>query len=85
MRQWSTVKIGECYSPLEDGDAALGCLHIDDTIKTRPWGERSFYATDPFGNKCCMVDARTEFRDQGMEACREDVYPYHAILLRHCR
>lgn len=76
-----------CYSPLEDGDAALlpsnpdhiyfsvadlesahercreaGCLHVDDSIKTRPWGERSFYATDPFGNKFCMVDAETEFR-----------------------
>jgi catechol 2,3-dioxygenase-like lactoylglutathione lyase family enzyme len=27
----------------------------------RPWGERSFYAHDPFGNKLCFVDRRTLF------------------------
>jgi hypothetical protein len=27
----------------------------------RPWGERSFYAEDPFGNKLCFVDASTLF------------------------
>ena len=31
-------------------------------IETRPWGERSFYATDPFGNPICFVDATTLFR-----------------------
>lgn len=30
-------------------------------IATRPWGERSFYAVDPFGNKICFVDAKTIF------------------------
>ena len=25
----------------------------------RPWGERSFYATDPWGNPLCFVDAGT--------------------------
>ena len=30
-------------------------------IETRPWGERSFYAADPFGNPLCFVDARTVF------------------------
>ncbi len=30
-------------------------------IETQPWGERSFYCTDPFGNKLCFVDARTTF------------------------
>ncbi len=30
-------------------------------IKVRPWGERSFYATDPFGNKICFVDETTVF------------------------
>src|SRR5690242_16157423 len=28
-------------------------------IVRRPWGERSFYAQDPFGNKLCFVDAGT--------------------------
>jgi len=35
---------------------------LEDSIKTRPWGERSFYARDPFGNKICFVDERTAFR-----------------------
>ena len=30
-------------------------------IAERPWGERSFYATDPFGNKICFVDRATMF------------------------
>ena len=30
-------------------------------IAERPWGERSFYATDPFGNKICFVDRTTVF------------------------
>lgn len=30
-------------------------------VETQPWGERSFYCTDPFGNKLCFVDERTLF------------------------
>lgn len=30
-------------------------------IETQPWGERSFYCKDPFGNKLCFVDTRTMF------------------------
>ena len=30
-------------------------------IETRSWGERSFYCTDPFGNKLCFVDESTTF------------------------
>ena len=30
-------------------------------IGTQPWGERSFYCTDPFGYKLCFVDDRTLF------------------------
>jgi len=30
-------------------------------IKVRPWGERSFYMKDPFGNKICFVDEKTMF------------------------
>jgi predicted enzyme related to lactoylglutathione lyase len=30
-------------------------------IETQPWGERSFYCTDPFGNKLCFVDETTLF------------------------
>ena len=30
-------------------------------IETQPWGERSFYCKDPFGNKLCFVAEHTEF------------------------
>jgi catechol 2,3-dioxygenase-like lactoylglutathione lyase family enzyme len=30
-------------------------------IATRPWGERSFYAADPFGNPLCFVSSDTTF------------------------
>jgi uncharacterized glyoxalase superfamily protein PhnB len=33
-------------------------------IALRPWGERSFYATDPFGNALCFVDKTTTFSGQ---------------------
>ena len=38
-----------------------GCGAIDDAISTQPWGERLFYATDPFGNQLCFVDRDTVF------------------------
>jgi extradiol dioxygenase family protein len=31
-------------------------------IAERPWGERSFYMTDPFGNQLCFVARETQFR-----------------------
>ena len=30
-------------------------------IAVRPWGERSFYVKDPFGNPLCFVDEATLF------------------------
>ena len=30
-------------------------------IERYPWGERSFYCIDPFGNKLCFVDDQTLF------------------------
>ncbi len=30
-------------------------------IAVRPWGERSFYLHDPFGNPICFVDEKTTF------------------------
>jgi catechol 2,3-dioxygenase-like lactoylglutathione lyase family enzyme len=49
---------------LEDcfGRASVaGCQWIEDSILRRPWGERSFYARDPFGNPLCFVEERTVF------------------------
>ncbi len=33
-------------------------------ISVRPWGERSFYIVDPFGNRLCFVDSATTFSGQ---------------------
>ncbi|MCZ6617300.1 MAG: VOC family protein [Gammaproteobacteria bacterium] len=40
---------------LHGGGPSLG------EIATRPWGERSFYLHDPFGNPVCFVDDKTVF------------------------
>jgi uncharacterized glyoxalase superfamily protein PhnB len=34
---------------------------IEREIATYPWGERSFYVCDPFGNPLCFVDSATVF------------------------
>lgn len=46
----------------------LGCLSSADVhgdsageIVVRPWGERSFYVADPWGNGLCFVDENTLF------------------------
>jgi predicted enzyme related to lactoylglutathione lyase len=38
-----------------------GCRELDERIETMPWGERLFYAKDPFGNPICFVDENTLF------------------------
>lgn len=70
------ANFGHVYFSVDDLDTyfaraqALGCL-ISATgdgglpmgeIALRPWGERSFYCDDPFGNPLCFVDAGTLFR-----------------------
>lgn len=48
---------GAQFSPEIDADAGpLG------EIAQRPWGERSFYASDPFGNPLCFVTRDSVFR-----------------------
>lgn len=46
----------------------LGCLSEQEVhnesagaIVTRPWGERSFYIEDPWGNGVCFVDDKTVY------------------------
>ncbi len=59
------------YFAVSDLDATFerarraGCGQLDNEIRTQPWGERSFYAADPFGNKICLVDAETAFSGHG--------------------
>lgn len=49
-------ELGAAFSPAVVPDVGpLGA------IAARPWGERSFYAGDPFGNPLCFVDRSTVF------------------------
>jgi catechol 2,3-dioxygenase-like lactoylglutathione lyase family enzyme len=48
-------KLGGLSTHVGDGGHAMG------QIATRPWGERSFYLSDPFGNPLCFVDVKTLF------------------------
>ena len=43
---------------LEEGDLSGSPF---GQVADRPWGERSFYMRDPFGNKICFVDRATMF------------------------
>lgn len=48
------------YGRAETAGASFSSAVVPDVgplgrIAQRPWGERSFYATDPFGNQFCCV------------------------------
>lgn len=47
----------ECFQRL----TSLPNGRVLKPIAVQPWGERSFYCADPFGNKLCFVQAGTEF------------------------
>jgi hypothetical protein len=62
------------YFLVDDLDAvharakALSCLSTEDVhgasggeITVRPWGERSFYADDPWSNPLCFVETGTVY------------------------
>ena len=38
-----------------------GCSWLEEKISRRAWGEKSFYARDPFGNPICFVDEKTVY------------------------
>ena len=54
------------YFSVDDLDAThrraeeAGCRELT-RMEVMPWGERSFYARDPFGNPICFVDSQTLF------------------------
>ena len=67
-----TPNVGDVYFSVKDLESfhararELGCLskeavHDESAgdIVTRPWGERSFYVKDPWGNGVCFVDEKT--------------------------
>ena len=47
--------VGGLVDEVGDGKLPMG------RIAKRPWGERSFYMRDPFGNPLCFVDENTVF------------------------
>lgn len=47
--------LGSLSKEIGDGGLPLG------EIATRPWGERSFYVTDPWANPLCFVELSTVF------------------------
>jgi catechol 2,3-dioxygenase-like lactoylglutathione lyase family enzyme len=49
-------QVGGLSREMGDGALPMG------EIAKRPWGERSFYVDDPFGNPLCFVDAATVFK-----------------------
>lgn len=62
---FSVDDIDATYAACKKAGAAFapGDVHGDPAgqIAKRPWGERSFYVHDPFGNRLCFVDRRTCF------------------------
>jgi len=48
-------RLGGLSKEVGDGGLPMG------EIARRPWGERSFYVQDPFGNPLCVVDAGSIF------------------------
>lgn len=58
---------GHLYFEVDDLDgcferaSAAGCLWLEPAPRDRAWGERSFYARDPFDNPLCFVAATTRY------------------------
>jgi predicted enzyme related to lactoylglutathione lyase len=58
---------GHLYFAVDDLDAcferarAAGGAWLEGGPALRAWGERSFYARDPSGNRICFVDASTRY------------------------
>ena len=62
----------DLYFATDDLDAAFARAvdagaTITSPIEQRPWGERSFYCTDPDGHPLCFVDADTLFLGGGAD------------------
>lgn len=68
LPDWLYVAVEDLDATLEacraaGADLATGEVHGAPAgeIAVRPWGERSVYVRDPFGNGLCFVDRRTLF------------------------
>jgi catechol 2,3-dioxygenase-like lactoylglutathione lyase family enzyme len=55
--------LDDCFARVRDN----GFEAIDEP-SVRAWGERSFYARDPFGNALCFVESSTRYTGSGRKA-----------------
>jgi predicted enzyme related to lactoylglutathione lyase len=60
-----SLSLWQLYVAVDDLEAVMERVRnsggsVVQPISSKPWGERSFYAADPFGNRICFVDATTE-------------------------
>ncbi len=44
-----------------------GCRSLDDRVEMQHWGERAFFAEDPFGNPISFVDEATLYTGESPE------------------
>lgn len=63
---WRFHPLQYLYFAVDDLESALALVQsaggqLDDPIATMPWGERMFYARDPFGSRISFVDRKTLF------------------------
>jgi predicted enzyme related to lactoylglutathione lyase len=66
--EWLYFEVADLHATLArvrsaGGTLVAGDVHGDPAgqIARRPWGEVSFYAMDPFGNRICFVEKGTAF------------------------
>jgi len=58
--QYIYIAVADLEAAFERAQAAGATLQSTG-IADMPWGERLFYALDPFGNPICLVDEHTLF------------------------
>jgi len=58
--QYIYIAVSDLEAALENA-AAAGCEIVPGGIQKMPWGERMFWARDPFGNPISFVDEKTVF------------------------
>jgi catechol 2,3-dioxygenase-like lactoylglutathione lyase family enzyme len=51
----------DALDPIMQRLRQAGAGHVDDAVQEQAWGERSFYAQDPFGNRLCFVYEPTTY------------------------
>jgi len=65
--EWKYHPYQYVYIGVSDVDAILkragdlGATLVTNEVELMPWGERLFYALDPFGTPICFVDSKTLF------------------------